>query len=97
MLWHVEEKRPLQQIHVHQGDGKLTAVEWGTPGTASLIIISSRSCIYAFNICTLSPLWIACEPDLKLASTSQFTVAYNKNGLFMLRKRFFSVNGLKNF
>ncbi|EFO23218.1 hypothetical protein LOAG_05263 [Loa loa] len=78
-LWCVEQEKSPRVLYVHQGNGKLTAVEWGPLNNVNLLIISSESCIYAFNICTLAPLWIVCEPDLKLAITSHFTVAYNKN------------------
>ncbi|VDM20234.1 unnamed protein product [Wuchereria bancrofti] len=78
-LWCAEQEKSPRVVYVHQGNGKLTAVEWGPLNNTNLLIISSKSCIYALNICTLAPLWIVCEPDLKLAVTSQFTVAYNKN------------------
>ncbi|KAL3998317.1 hypothetical protein ACH3XW_14570 [Acanthocheilonema viteae] len=78
-LWSMEQGKYPRVVHVHQGNDKLTAVEWGPPNSANLLIISSKSCIYAFNVYTLAPLWIVCEPDLRLAVTSQFTVAYNKN------------------
>ncbi|VDK71942.1 unnamed protein product [Onchocerca ochengi] len=79
VLWCVEQGKSPRVIYVHQGNGKLTAVEWASVNNTNLLIISSKNCIYAFNTCTRAPLWIVCEPDLRLAVTSQFTVAYNKN------------------
>uniref|UniRef100_A0A0R3S029 WD_REPEATS_REGION domain-containing protein n=1 Tax=Elaeophora elaphi TaxID=1147741 RepID=A0A0R3S029_9BILA len=78
-LWSVEEGKSPCAVYIHQGKDKLTTVEWDPSDNANLLIISSKSCIYAFNVCTLAPLWIVCEQDLRLAVTSQFTVAYNKN------------------
>uniref|UniRef100_A0A915PZM9 Anaphase-promoting complex subunit 4 WD40 domain-containing protein n=1 Tax=Setaria digitata TaxID=48799 RepID=A0A915PZM9_9BILA len=83
-LWCVEQKKIPRIVHVHQGNGKLGAVEWGPLNNASLLIISSKSCIYAFNVCTFTPMWIVCEPNLKLAVTSEFTVAYKENAIFVI-------------
>ncbi|VDN35805.1 unnamed protein product [Gongylonema pulchrum] len=79
VLWRVEPKGILKRVHIHQGDGKINTVEWANSDTAELLVLSTKSCVYAFDICTLTPLWVACEPNLKLAVTSQFTVAYNAN------------------
>ncbi|KAM3721441.1 WD repeat-containing protein [Dirofilaria immitis] len=79
VLWCVEQERSLRVVYVHQGNDKLTAVEWATLNNTNILIISSKSCIYALNTCTRATLWIVCEPDLRLAVTSHFTVAYNKN------------------
>ncbi|CAG9537771.1 unnamed protein product [Cercopithifilaria johnstoni] len=83
-LWSVEQGKSARVVYVHQSNDKLTAVEWGPPSNANLLIISSKSCIYAFNVYTLAPLWIVCEPDLRLAVTSQFTVVYKKNVVFVI-------------
>uniref|UniRef100_A0A0N5CK79 WD_REPEATS_REGION domain-containing protein n=1 Tax=Thelazia callipaeda TaxID=103827 RepID=A0A0N5CK79_THECL len=79
VLWSAEQHEPFRSVHVHQGDGKIKSVEWGPSSNPNLLIVSSTNFIYAFNVSTLASVWIVCEPNLKLAISSQFIVAYHEN------------------